>query len=319
LKRALVTGGGGFIGSSLVRALLGEGYAVRVLENFSTGREENLRGILRDIELIDDPQGVLDPEACARAVKGASCVFHQAAIPSVPRSIQDPVLSDRVNAGGTLNLLEAARKEGVRRFIYASSSSVYGDAPGHVRDENDAPCPVSPYAVSKLASEHYASLYHRLYGLETVGLRYFNVFGPRQDPHSEYAAVVPNFIRCLMAGKRPTIYGDGAQSRDFTYVDNTVRGNLLALKAEGAEGGVFNVATGACHTVNELFSSLQAIMGAEGLEPIHASPRTGDVRNSQADIGKAGTFLGYSPPVSFEEGLRRTVQWYADQAARHGR
>ena len=253
MERVLVTGGGGFIGSNLVRALLREGYAVRVIENFATGRRENLQNVLDDVELIDDPPGILDPGACERAAAGVSCVFHQAAIPSVPRSIEDPIQSDRVNVGGSLNMLEAARKAGVRRFVYASSSSVYGDAPGQVRTEGDKTSPLSPYAVSKLATEFYAALYHRLHGLETVGLRYFNVFGPQQDPHSTYAAVVPIFTRRLLAGERPTIYGDGGQMRDFTYVDNGVRGNLLAMKAERAAGEVLNLATGQCHSVNELF------------------------------------------------------------------
>ncbi|MBI2131571.1 MAG: GDP-mannose 4,6-dehydratase, partial [Candidatus Tectomicrobia bacterium] len=286
------------------------------LESYATGRRENLQDVLEDIELLDHPQGVLDPRVCERAAAGVSCILHQAAIPSVPRSIEDPVRSDQVNAGGTLNMLEAARKAGARRFIYASSSSVYGDAPGEVRRESARPSPLSPYAVSKLTAELYAALYHRLHGLETVGLRYFNVFGPRQDPHSAYAAVVPIFTRRLLAGERPTIYGDGEQSRDFTYVDNAVHGNLLALKAGRAQG---EVATGECHTVNELFAALRDLTGAEGLEPLYAPARPGDVRNSLADISRTTQQLGYSPAVGFAEGLRRTVAWHAERAPRGAR
>ncbi|MEK6711390.1 MAG: SDR family oxidoreductase [Nitrospinota bacterium] len=314
MERVLVTGGGGFIGSNLVRALLREGYAVRVLENYATGRRENLQDILGDIEMIEHPDGILNPEVCTRATKGVSGIFHQAAIPSVPRSIADPLLSDRVNVGGTLNLLEAARRAGVRRFVYASSSSVYGDAPGDVRREDIAPAPLSPYAVSKRATELYALLYHQLHGIETVGLRYFNVFGPWQDPNSAYAAVVPLFTKCLLARERPTIHGDGEQSRDFTYIDNVVAGNLLAYKARQMGGEVFNLATGKRHSVNELFHVLRDITGADGVKPIYAPSRPGDVRDSLADIGKASRLLGYSPEIAFEEGLRRTAGWHAERA-----
>jgi nucleoside-diphosphate-sugar epimerase len=237
-------------------------------------------------------------------------ILHQGAIPSVPRSIADPVLSDRVNVGGTLMLLEAARKAGVSRFVYACSSAVYGDAPGDVRREDGENQPLSPYAVSKLAAEHYAVMYNKLHGMETVGLRYFNVFGPRQDPTSQYAAVVPIFTQALLAGRSPTIYGDGEQSRDFTYIDNVVSGNLLALKAGGVGGSILNLAAGGNHSVNELFYKLRDMTGMENVEPTYAPHRPGDVLRSQADISKAKKLLGYNVLVPFEEGLRRTVEWY---------
>jgi len=313
VERVLVTGGGGFIGSNLARALLAEGYSVRLLESFTTGRRENLDGLLDDVELIEHPEGVLCPEACERAVEGVASVLHQAAIPSVPRSIAHPILTNRVNVEGTLNMLEAARREGVQRFVYASSSSVYGDAPGEARREDILPRPLSPYAVSKRAAELYAMLYHSLHGLETVILRYFNVFGPWQDPDSQYAAVVPIFTRHLLAGEPPTIHGDGEQSRDFTYVDNVVAGNLLAMKAEGVGGEIFNVAAGESNSVNELFRHLRDLTGADGVEPRHGPGRRGDVRRSQADISKAQRMLGFKIRVPFEEGLHRTVAWHKER------
>ncbi len=310
MARILVTGGGGFIGSHLARALLEEGCAVRLVDNFSSGRRENLDGVIDDVDLIDHPDGITSPDVCESAVRDVDGILHQGAIPSVPRSIADPVLSDGVNVGGTVTLLEAARKAGVRRFVYACSSSVYGDAPGDVRSEDDEAQPLSPYAVSKLAAEHYAVLYHRLHGMETVGLRYFNVFGPRQDPASQYAAVVPIFIQELLAGRSPTIYGDGEQSRDFTYIDNVVSGNLLALKAGGVGGEIFNLAAGGNYSVNELFYNLRNLTGREDIEPTYAPPRAGDVLRSQANISKAKKMLGYNVLVPFEEGLRRTVEWH---------
>lgn len=310
MARILVTGGGGFIGSHLVRSLLKEGHSVRLLDNFSTGRRENVEDLLSDVELIDPPEGIASPEVCESAVQGVDGILHQGAIPSVPRSVADPVLSDRVNVGGTVALLEAARKAGVGRFVYASSSSVYGDAPGDIRVEDDTTKPLSPYAVSKLAAEHYAIMYYKLHGLETVGLRYFNVFGPRQDPNSQYAAVVPIFTQKLLAGDSPTIFGDGEQSRDFTYIDNVVSGNMLALKAEGIGGEVFNLAAGDNHSVNQLFFKIRDLTGQENIEPIYAPPQPGDVRRSQANIAKAERMLNFRVLVSFDEGLQRTVEWY---------
>jgi len=310
VERVLVTGGGGFIGSHLARALLAQGYAVRVLDNFFSGHRENLAEILDDIELIDDAEGLLSLDVCERAVRDVDFILHQGAVPSVPRSLANPVYTDRVNVGGTVALLEAAHKAGVSRFVYASSSSVYGDAPGEIRSEDGGLQPLSPYAVSKLAMEMYAVMYHRLHGLETVGLRYFNVFGPRQDPESQYAAVVPIFTRELLRGNSPVIYGDGGQSRDFTYIDNVVSGNILAMKAGCAGGEVFNMAAGDNHSVNELFSKLRAIMGIEGIEATYAPSRKGDVFRSQADVSKAKKLLDFDVLVSFDEGLCRTVEWY---------
>ncbi len=310
MARILVTGGGGFIGSHLVRALLDEGHSVRIVDNFSSGRRENLDEILGDVELLDHPDGITSPEVCETAVRDVAGILHQGAVPSVPRSIADPVLTDKVNVGGTLTLLEAARKAGVSRFVYACSSAVYGDAPGDVRREDGETQPLSPYAVSKLAAEHYAVMYHKLHGMETVGLRYFNVFGPRQDPTSQYAAVVPIFTQELLAGRSPTIYGDGEQSRDFTYVDNVVSGNLLALKSDNAGGEIFNLAAGGNHSVNELFYKLRDLTGREDVEPAYVPPRPGDVLRSQANISKVKKKLGYNVLVSFEEGLRRTMEWY---------
>jgi nucleoside-diphosphate-sugar epimerase len=280
------------------------------VDNFSSGRRENLDGLLDDVDLIDHPDGITSQEVCESAVRKVDGILHQGAIPSVPRSIADPVLSDRVNVGGTLMLLEAARKAGVSRFVYACSSAVYGDAPGDVRREDGDNQPLSPYAVSKLAAEHYAVMYNKLHGMETVGLRYFNVFGPRQDPTSQYAAVVPIFTQELLAGRSPTIYGDGEQSRDFTYIDNVVSGNLLALKAGGVGGEILNLAAGGNHSVNELFYYLRDLTGMENVEPTYAPHRPGDVLRSQADISKAKKLLGYNVLVPFEEGLRRTVEWY---------
>ena len=313
MARILVTGGGGFIGSHLARALLNEGHSVRIVDNFSSGRRENLEGLLDDVDLIDHPDGITSHEVCESAVRDVDGILHQGAIPSVPRSIADPVLSDRVNVGGTLILLEAARKAGVSRFVYACSSAVYGDAPGDVRREDGENQPLSPYAVSKLAAEHYAVMYNKLHGMETVGLRYFNVFGPRQDPTSQYAAVVPIFTQELLAGRSPTIYGDGEQSRDFTYIDNVVSGNLIALKAGGVGGEIFNLAAGGNHSVNELFFKLRDMTGMENVEPTYVPHRPGDVLRSQADISKAKELLGYTVLVPFEEGLRRTVEWYRQQ------
>jgi nucleoside-diphosphate-sugar epimerase len=314
-RRYLVTGGAGFIGSNLVEALLRRGEAVVVLDDFSTGRRANLDQALRA-----RPAGAPDPEILEgdlrdeallrRAVRGVTHVLHQAALPSVQRSVEEPLLSHEVNATGTLRLLLAARDAGVARFVYASSSSVYGDTPDLPKREDMPAAPMSPYAASKLAGEHYCRMFTALYGLETVSLRYFNIFGPRQDPNSQYAAVIPNFVRAAIGGAAPTVYGDGLQSRDFTYVDNAVEANLLACEAPPAAAGrAYNIGCGDSATLLDLLRLLGAITGAP-VAPAHAPPRPGDVRHSRAAIDAARAALGYAPSIGLEEGLRRTVAWF---------
>ena len=299
----LVTGGAGFIGSHIVRRLAARGAQVRVLDNFETGRRENLAGVSG----VDVVEGDLRSAAdCARAVRGIRLVLHQGALPSVPRSIEDPTSSHEVNATGTLNLLRAAVAAKVERVVYASSSSVYGPEPTLPRRECQRPHPISPYAVSKLAGEHYCRAFFESYGLATVALRYFNVFGPGQRSDSAYAAVIPRFVSALARGERPVIFGDGRQTRDFTYVDDVVDANLLALSSPGAPGNVYNVAAGRGISVNELFALVAGVMNSS-LTPSYAAPRTGDVRDSIADASAAERDLGFRPKVSVEEGIRRTV------------
>jgi nucleoside-diphosphate-sugar epimerase len=312
--RALVTGGGGFIGSNLTRALLSEGYAVRILDDFSTGRRINLSGLARDVELIEGD--VLDRELLRAALRGVSVVFHQAAIPAVARSVADPERSHRVNVSGTLSVLIAARDAGVERMVYASSSSVYGGTAGLAVHEELPTHPLSPYAASKLAAESYCRSFWTTYQLPTISLRYFNVFGPRQDPGSQYSAVIPRFIAALLAGVPPVVYGDGEQSRDFTYIDCAVAANVLAARA-GAEafGRAFNIAQGNGHTLNDLLTALREITGVRGVDATFGPPRPGDILHSRADIEAAARVLGYDPTVSLDEGLRRTVAWFADQEA----
>jgi UDP-glucose 4-epimerase len=304
--KVLVTGGGGFVGSNLVRALLERGDEVVVLDNFATGRRENLDEILDSVELVEGD--LRSYERVHAATSGVEVVFHQAALPSVPRSIQDPLTTNAANVDGTLNVLLAARDEGVRRVVFASSSSVYGGAPGLPRRENQAVEPIAPYAVAKLAAESYCRSFSNIYGLETVCLRYFNVFGPRQDPTSQYAAVVPRFISRLLAGEPPIIFGDGEQSRDFTYIANVIDANLLAAEAKGVAGKVFNVATGSSRTLNELVRAMQETLGTS-IQPIHTAPRLGDVEHSAADIDLARRELGYEPRFSLEAGLQITADF----------
>jgi len=305
----LVTGGAGFIGSALVRRLLELGERVRVVDNFSTGLRANLAQVRGRIELLE---GDLADEAVAReGAVGADYILHQAAIPSVPRSIEDPVSSNRANVTATLNLLVAARDAGVTRFVYASSSSAYGDSETLPKVETQPDNPISPYALTKLAGEKYAVIFHRIYGLSTVSLRYFNVFGPRQNPDSPYSGVISRFMSAALSGRRPTVHGDGEQSRDFTFVDNVVSANLLACQAGGVSGVVFNVGTGERHTLNDLLRSVSTILGRD-LSPEYVAPRPGDVRHSLADIGRARQRLGYEVKVRFEEGLRRTVAWFRE-------
>lgn len=304
----LVTGGAGFIGSHLVEALLSEGQRVRVIDDLSTGRTANIELFLDRIDFRE--ASLLDLRAVHSAVQGVQYVLHQAALSSVPRSVRDPLLTNRVNVEGTLNVLSAAWNADVLRLVYASSSSVYGDPPVMRKVETLPPMPLSPYAVSKLAAEQYCQVFSRVYGLETVCLRYFNVFGPRQDPQSEYAAVVPKLASALLEGRSPVIYGDGEQSRDFTYVSDVVAANLLALRANGAAGEVFNIAGGKKTTVNVLATILAQLTG-RALEPTHEPNRVGDVTHSLADISKAKETLGYVPLVSLRQGLAETVAWYA--------
>jgi nucleoside-diphosphate-sugar epimerase len=307
----LVTGGAGFIGSHLVHALLQRGEQVRVLDDCSTGRRENLLNILDQIEFVEG--SLADPHAVERAVGGVTFILHQGARPSVPRSIQDPLGTHEANATGTLNLLVAACRAGVSRVVYASSSSVYGDTPALPKEERMQPEPRSPYAASKLAGELYCRVFQRAYGLETVSLRYFNVFGPRQDPSSDYAAVIPKFITAMLAGRPPTIFGDGKQSRDFTYVQDVVEANLRTLEAPQAPGSAINIARGERHTLLQLVDLLNDILGTD-FEPTFAPARQGDVRHSHASTVLARGLLGYEPSVSFREGLERTVEWFK----RHG-
>ena len=301
--KALVTGGGGFIGSNVVRALLERGDDVRVLDNFSTGSRANLAGLESDVQLVEGD--LRSYERVHAAVRGAEVVFHQGALPSVPRSVQDPLTTTAVNVEGTLNVLLAARDEGVRRIVNASSSSVYGNTGELPRVETQAPDPISPYAVAKLAAERFCTSFSRVYGMEIVSLRYFNVFGPHQDPTSQYAAVVPRFIRSIADGEPVTIYGDGEQSRDFTYVDNVVGANLLAADAAG-EGEIVNVATGGSTTVNQLADTIGALLG-KPVEKTYEPAREGDVHASSADVDLAARLFGYRTRVELDEGLRRTA------------
>jgi UDP-glucose 4-epimerase len=308
-KVVLVTGGAGFIGSHLVDGLLRDGrYKVRVLDNFVTGLRENLAHCLSDIELVEGD--VRELETVDLAVEGVDCIFHEAALPSVSRSVRAPITSNDVNVGGTLNLLSAGRKAGVRRFILASSSSVYGDARELPKSETMTPLPMSPYAVSKLAAEHYCRVFGDLYGLETLALRYFNVFGPRQDPRSQYSGVISKFITNTLSGQAYIVNGDGEQSRDFTYVDNVVAANLAALECSMLSGEPVNVACGERRSLLDVIEVLQAISGTS--YPVtHGDARPGDVRHSQASIKRAAALLGFRPLVQFQEGLRRTYDWYA--------
>jgi UDP-N-acetylglucosamine/UDP-N-acetyl-alpha-D-glucosaminouronate 4-epimerase len=307
---ALVTGGAGFVGSGLVRGLLEAGHQVRVIDDLSTGRSENLQEVVSDIEMVEG--SILDPRALATAVADVGVVYHQAAIPSVGRSVEDPMRSHEADATGTLAVLIAARDAAAERVIYAASSSAYGGAASLPTPEDLPAKPLSPYAVAKLAGEHYCRAFTASYALPTISLRYFNVFGPRQDPSSDYAAVIPRFARAMLHGEQPVIYGDGLQSRDFTYIDNVVQGNLRAAEA-GSEafGRTFNVAQGGRHSLLELVDLLAGIVGVQDVRPTFEAERPGDVKHSQADISAAREVLGYEPQVSFEEGLRRTVDWLA--------
>lgn len=309
MRTFLVTGGAGFIGSHIAEALARRGDQVRVLDNLSTGHRSNLDVCQGKAELIVGD--LTDPVAVGRAVAGVDCIFHEAALASVPRSVEAPLDTHAACVTGTLTLLDAARRAGVRRLVYAASSSAYGDRPTSPKRETDLPAPISPYGAAKLAAELYCHAFTATYGFETVALRYFNVFGPRQDPNSPYSAVIPLFLTALLAGKRPTVYGDGGQSRDFTFVANVVHGNLLAADAPRAAGRVFNVANGRSTSLLSLLDQLNRLLGTT-IEPIHAPPRAGDIRESLADISAARDVLGYEPQVDFEEGLKRSVGYYRE-------
>lgn len=308
MARYLITGVAGFIGSSIARALIGRGEKVRGIDNFSTGKRENLTG-LESIELIEGDLN--DPGIADCGCREVDCIFHEAALPSVPRSIEDPIASNRANVEATVKLLDTARRASVKRIVYAGSSSAYGNSPSLPKREDMVPAPLSPYAVSKLAGEFYMSAFFRVYGLETVTLRYFNVFGPHQDPTSQYSGVLAVFITKMLLNQVPTIYGDGEQSRDFTYIENVVAGNLLAASAEAGrvDGRVFNVATGARITLNDTVKLLREMTGYTG-EVGYGKERSGDVKHSLADISAASSQFGYEPKISFREGLQRTVEWY---------
>ena len=310
----LITGVAGFIGSSLARALVGEGNRVRGIDNLSTGKHKNIAEILGQIDFHQ--ADLLDFPRVEQACQGVDYILHEAAIPSVPRSVQDPLESNRANIDATVNLLVAARDAKVKRVVYAASSSAYGDTPTLPKREDMLPNPISPYAVAKLAGEHYLQAFWRCYGLETVSLRYFNVFGPRQDPTSPYSGVLAKFITQMLQGEPPTIFGDGRQSRDFTFVDNVVHANRLALKAPGKDvaGRVFNVATGFEVDLNVTFRTLKKLLGFSG-EVRYGPERAGDVKHSLADLTLAQRHLGYQPTIDFEEGLRQTIAWYRSESS----
>lgn len=303
----LVTGGAGFIGSNIVRRLIDDGHTVRILDNFSSGRRENIADLLSKVDLIEGD--IRDYWTVVRAVRDIDCVLNQAALPSVPRSVENPLTSNAVNIDGTLNLLEASRHAGVKRFVTASSSSVYGETEELPKRESMVPSPLSPYAISKLTNEYYCRVYWQLYKVPTVALRYFNIFGPYQDPKSEYAAVVPRFITALQAKRPPTVYGDGEQSRDFTFIDNCVQANLLASTSDGMVGQAFNVGCGAQFTLNQLLDYLRQIMKTD-IKANYEPARAGDIRHSYAAIEQIKQF-GYKPSVDFVEGLKRTVAFFA--------
>jgi nucleoside-diphosphate-sugar epimerase len=309
MSHYLVTGGAGFIGSHLCEELLRRGHQVRVSDDLSTGKRGNLQ---KGVEFVEGD--LADLATARRVVEGCHYVLHQAAIPSVPRSVKDPLTSHRANVDATVNMLIAARDAGVKRLVFAGSSSAYGDTPTLPKREDMPNGPLSPYALQKVIGEQYLQMFTKLYGLETVTIRYFNVFGPRQDPSSPYSGVISVFATALLDGRSPKIYGDGEQTRDFTYVANVVDGVLRACEAPGVSGEIINVATGGRISLNQLFRTMRELIGGS-IEPSYSDPRPGDVRDSQADISKARRLLGYEPTVSFEEGLRRTVEWYRTFAA----
>jgi nucleoside-diphosphate-sugar epimerase len=307
----LVTGGAGFIGSNIAEKLVSLGENVRVIDNFLTGKQENMNTFISKIDFVEGD--IRDLDIVTGAMKDVDYVIHQAALPSVPKSIELPIESNEHNTNGTLNILFAAKESHIKRLVYAASSSAYGDQPQSPKVETMLPMPMSPYAVNKLAGEHYCASFTTVYGLETVALRYFNVFGPRQDPTSFYSAVIPKFITAFMNNEAPVIYGDGEQSRDFTYIDNIVTANLLACKEDGLGGKMFNIACGESFTLNQLCQDLQDIMG-KIIEPVYEEARVGDVKHSLADIDKARKLFGFEVHVNFKDGLRKTVDWFSQNS-----
>jgi UDP-glucose 4-epimerase len=309
MDKFLVTGGAGFIGSNICKELVSQGCFIRVVDNLLTGKKSNLAGIIDKIEFIEADMG--DAEVAQSAMQDIDVVLHQGALPSVPRSVDDPAATHKHCVDATFTLLLAARDAGIKRFVYASSSSAYGDTPTLPKVEAMAPMPLSPYAVGKLAGEYYCSVFYEVFGLETISLRYFNVFGPYQDPTSQYAAAIPAFVTAILKDKPPTIFGDGEQSRDFTYVDNVVDANLLAAKAKQTKGEVLNIACGQAITVNEIIDMINALVG-KNIRPIHTDPRPGDVRHSLADITAAKKLIGFKPTVTFKQGLQKAIDWYRE-------
>jgi len=309
MNKFLVTGGAGFIGSNIAAKLVSQGCFVRVIDNLLTGKKSNLADIIDRIEFIEADMG--DEKIARKIMKDIDVVLHQGALPSVPRSVDDPVATHRHCLDATFTLLLAARDAGVKRFVYASSSSAYGDTPTLPKVETMPPRPLSPYAVGKLAGEYYCSVFYEVFGLETISLRYFNVFGPHQDPTSQYAAAIPAFVTAILKDKQPTVFGDGQQTRDFTYVDNVVEANLLAAKAEHTAGQVLNIACGKAVTVNETIDVINATVG-KNIKPLYTDPRPGDIKHSLADITLAGKLLAYKPTIPFKQGLQKAIHWYRE-------
>jgi UDP-glucose 4-epimerase len=307
MERFLVTGGAGFIGSNICRRLVTEGCFVRVVDNLLTGKRSNLASIIDKIEFVEADMGV--PEVARSVIKGIDVILHEGALPSVPRSVDDPALTHQHCVDATFALLLAARDAGVKRFVYAASSAAYGDTPTLPKVETMAPNPLSPYAVGKLVGEYYCSVFSKVFGLETIALRYFNVFGPQQDPASQYAAAIPAFVTAILRNQPPTIYGDGEQSRDFTYVDNVVQANLLAARAKQTHGEVVNIACGEAVTVNAIIGMINQLLG-KNVKPIYAPARAGDVKHSLADITAARKLIGFEPVLLFREGLEKSIDWY---------
>lgn len=309
MQKFLVTGGAGFIGSNICKRLVSEGCFVRVLDNLLTGKKSNLAGIMDKIEFIEADMG--DSDVATAAMKNIDVVLHQGALPSVPLSVDDPAATHRHCVDATFTLLLAARDAGVKRFVYAASSSAYGDTPTLPKVETMPTDPLSPYATAKLVGEYYCSVFYKVYGLETISLRYFNVFGPHQNPKSQYAAAIPAFVTAILKDESPTVYGDGEQSRDFTYIDNVVHANLLAARVKKTQGEVLNIACGYAITVNAIIDMINDIVGKQ-VKPIYADSRPGDVKHSLADITLAQNLIGFNPIVSFEEGLQKAIEWYRD-------